>query len=233
MKPLVSGLLLFLCSCKQYVPKETVYSTVGSVATLASSQCKNKNLIYVTQDPSSISWSVGEFKGTPSIQAPIASINPASGQIELSKGLLNQVSGIINFNVLATATGDPIRDRLFQEILFGSSTSSPFRFAIKRLNGTATAVANGGSIDMKAEGNLEIGGRRSPVTMPVKISEKDGVYEFDGSVTIDARQSRPAVNAIDLDDKFKLMESAMGTSMGKTIDLKLNLKFKNNCLPKS
>lgn len=234
MKPFLVSLLVVLSACKQYAPKAAVYSSTKNDATLAASECKNQNVVYLTQESSAVTWTLDQLKGKAEANetSSITSKNPASGKIILGKGLLNQLKGVANFNVLATSTGDPIRDRLFQEVLFETSHAAPFRFTIEKMIGETTAVANGASVDMKAAGTLELGGRKSAIIMPVKISEKDGIYNLVGSVQLNARESRPSLNAIDLDDKLKLIETTLTVSIGKSLSFDLSLQFKNDCVPK-
>lgn len=227
MKLSLIGLLVVLSACQQYVPQAAVYSSTQGLATLAGSECKNQNVTYVTQETSAVTWTLDQVKGEASA---VSSKNPGNGRIVLAKGLLNQVSGVIDFNALATSTGDPLRDQLFQELLFGTSVAAPFRFTIETLIGTATAVANGATIAMKASGTLDIGGRKAAIIMPVKITEKDGIYSLAGEIDLNAREARPAVNAIDLDDKLKALEDRLAMTFAKPLNLDFNLQFKNDCL---
>lgn len=225
-------LVLALTACKQYVPQGASYSSSKNEITLAGSVCKNQNVTYVTQEPSALSWSFAQIKGDTSESSTINFKTPAQGEVVLRKGLLNQASGFSNFASTATSSGDPVRDRLVQEILLGSSTAQPFRILIEQMIGSATAVANGSSVDMKATGILEIAGRKSPISMPVKITEKDGVFSLEGTIALNARESRPSINAMDLDDKLKILESALASKIDKTIELEFNIQLKNACVAK-
>jgi len=231
MKPIFIVTLLLVSSCKQYQPKATVpQSALGSVASLAASDCKNKNVVYITSEPSSVTWTILQTNGG---AEPIEVKSPASGTMELTKGLLNQMKGLIIFDVVATSTKDPIRQRVFQEALLGLSNNSPFRLRLESLSGAATAVANGATVEMKAYGELLIDGRISPIAMPVKFTEKDGAYIMKSEpVSVNVRQTRPGINAVDLSDKLKNVEAALSIKLGGTIDFDFEINFKNNCAVK-
>lgn len=233
MKPFLISLLVVLSACKQYHPTAAVASSTKNIATLAGSECKNQNVVYVTQAASAVSWTLEQVKGRSNEKSSITAKNPANGKIVLGKGLLNQVSGVIQFSALATSSGDPVRDRLLQEFLFDSSHAAAFRFTIEKMIGETSAVANGASVDMRVAGTLELGGRKSAIIMPVKLSEKDGIFVYSGAILLNARESRPSLNAIDLDDKLKLIESTLGVTFGKTLSLDFNFQFKNDCIAKS
>ncbi|RYZ54745.1 MAG: hypothetical protein EOP07_15445 [Proteobacteria bacterium] len=224
------ALLLALTACKQYVPQGASYASSKGQVTLAGSACKNQNVTYVTQEPSALSWSFAQTKGDTNESSTVSFKTPAQGEVVLKKGLLNQASGFSNFASTATTSGDAVLDRLVQEILLGSSTAQPFRILIEQISGSATAVANGASVDMKATGMLEIAGRKAAVSMPVKISEKDGVFSLEGSIALNARESRPSINAMDLDDKLKILEGALASKIDKMIELDFSIQLKNACV---
>ncbi len=232
MKAVYLGLLVVLSACKQYVTESEDYSQSKNVATLASSECKNQDLVYATLGSSAVTWSLEQVKGAANEKSPVTSKNPVTGKITLTKGRLNQAQGVLTFNVDSTSTGDPVRDRLLKEVLFDSSQASPFRFTIDKLIGESTAVANGGSVDMKASGHLELGTRKAALMMPVKISEKDGVFSLVGALVLDPRETRPALNRINLDDKLSTIESALSVKFSKSLNLDFNFQFKNDCVGK-
>jgi hypothetical protein len=227
------ALILLLSACKQYVPQGVSYSSSKNEVTLAGSACKNKNVTYVTQEPSGLNWSFTQTKADTTESTTVDFKSPAQGEVVLRKGLLNQASGFSNFLTTSTSSGDPVRDRLVQEILLGSSVSQPFRILIEQILGSATAVANGATVDMKATGILEIAGRKSPISMPVKITEKDGVFTLEGTIALNARESRPSINAMNLDDKLKILESTMGVTIDKTLDFEFKMQLKNACIARA
>ena len=231
MKLVWLSILLTLSACKQYIPKDRVYSATQSAVSLTPNKCNGKSIVYAIQEPSALSWSIEQTKGAAGEKSLIQSKHPAAGQISLANGLLNQAKGAVAFNVATISTGDPIRDRLLQEVLFAQGTSEAFRFTINRLIGESSTVATGSSVDMKADGLLELGGRKASLLLPIKISEQDSIYTLIGNIVINTRESRPALNAISMDDKLKLIESTMGVTLASAMTLSFELHLKNNCLP--
>ncbi|MBC7662089.1 MAG: hypothetical protein H7249_20530 [Chitinophagaceae bacterium] len=227
MKLYLLSLILILSSCKQYVPPGAIASSTKSTTSLATSRCDSKNVVFALQEASSVAWSVAQIDTN--AKGPLSSKNPASGQISLVKGQLNQAKGLITFNIGSTSTGDPIRDRLLQEVLFGMSTLNPFRVNINRLIGSSTSVATGATVTMQADGTLELGGRKSSLLFPISITESGGIYLLKGTIVVNARDTRPALNTISLNDKFQTIETTLNSKLGSTLTLTFDLHMKNTC----
>jgi hypothetical protein len=222
----VCGLLTF--SCTQYKPQGPVKSLGQGEVGLVPTACVGKKEVFKIAAGSSARWQL-ETIAVDGKSSSIGSDHPASGYLETVRGALTQSKGLVTFGIEALNTGDVKRDRVLLGELFTESGVETFRFMLEKIDTPEVSVDAGATKNLSMVGLLEIGGRRAQIIFPAQVSEGGGLYTALGGVEILTRETRPAINAINLLDRVQGLEQELGVVLGNSLRLDMQLRLQKDC----